>query len=92
MFSPGVDAGLGCNGGKAWFGWPSSSRIEELREAWFDAPNLEAQRTLAARIQERAFEDLPYYPLGLYYNPTAYRADLTGVLDGGPFFWNVRRS
>jgi hypothetical protein len=47
--------------------------------------------TLAGRIQEQAFEDLPYYPLGLYYNPTAYRADLIGVLDGGPFFWNVRR-
>jgi peptide/nickel transport system substrate-binding protein len=92
MFSPGVNAGLRCNGDQAWFGWPSSSRIEELRESWFDAPNLAAQRTLAERIQEQAFEDLPYYPLGLYYNPTAYRTDLTGVLDGGPFFWNVRRS
>jgi peptide/nickel transport system substrate-binding protein len=91
MFTPGVNAGLRCNGGQAWFGWPSSSRIEELREAWFDAPNLAAQRTLAGQIQEQAFEDLPYYPLGLYYNPTAYRADLIGVLDGGPFFWNVRR-
>jgi peptide/nickel transport system substrate-binding protein len=53
MFSPGVDAVLRCNGGQAWFGWPSSSRIEELREAWFDAPNVAAQRTLAGRIQGR---------------------------------------
>jgi peptide/nickel transport system substrate-binding protein len=38
-----------------------------------------------------AFEDVPYYPLGLYYNPTAFRSDLTGIVRGGPFFWNVRR-
>ena len=33
-----------------------------------------------------------YYPLGLYYNPTAYRGDLSGIVNGGPFFWNVRRT
>ena len=54
MFSPGVTAALRCNGGHAWFGWPSSPRIEESREAWFDAPNLATQRTLAERIQEQA--------------------------------------
>jgi peptide/nickel transport system substrate-binding protein len=63
-----------------------------LREQWFDAPNLGAQETLAAQIEGQAFEDVPYYPLGLYYNPTAYRADLIGVVNGGPFFWNVQRT
>jgi peptide/nickel transport system substrate-binding protein len=47
---------------------------------------------LAAEIQGQAFEDVPYYPLGLYYNPTAYRGDLSGIVNGGPFFWNVRRT
>lgn len=41
---------------------------------------------------EKAFENLPYYPLGLYSNPTAYCNDLTGVLNAGPLFWNVRRN
>ena len=85
---PAVDAVLRCNGAQAWFGWPSSSRIEALREAVVRRPDLATQSTLAARIQAQAFEDPPYYPLGFYYSPTAYRADLIGALDGGPFFWN----
>ena len=92
FFSPAAHSPLRGNGAQAWFGWPSSPKIEALREQWFDAPDLGAQETLAAEIQAQAFEDVPYYPLGLYYNPTAYRADLSGVVNGGPFFWNVRRT
>jgi peptide/nickel transport system substrate-binding protein len=92
FFSPAAHSPLRGNGAQAWFGWPSSPKIEALREQWFDAPNQGAQEALAAQIQGQAFEDVPYYPLGLYYNPTAYRADLTGVVNGGPFFWNVRRT
>jgi peptide/nickel transport system substrate-binding protein len=92
FFSPAAHSPLRSNGAQAWFGWPSSPRIEALREQWFDAPDLAIQKTLAAEIQAQAFEDVPYYPLGLYYNPTAYRADLSGVLNGGPFFWNARRA
>jgi peptide/nickel transport system substrate-binding protein len=90
--SPAVNSSLRSNGAQAWFGWPTSPRIEALREQWFDAPDLAAQQTLAAEIQGQAFEDVPYYPLGLYYNPTAYRGDLSGIVNGGPFFWNVRRT
>jgi peptide/nickel transport system substrate-binding protein len=92
VFSPAVNSTLRSNGAQAWFGWPSSPRIEALREQWFDAPDLAAQQTLAAEIQVQAFEDVPYYPLGLYYNPTAYRSDLSGIVNGGPFFWSVRRT
>jgi hypothetical protein len=50
-------------------------------------------KKLAAEIQEQAFIDVPYYPLGINFNPTAFRSDLTGVLtaSGTPLFWNVRR-
>jgi len=39
----------------------------------------------------QAFEDVPYVPLGAHYSPSAYRADLDGVLTGFPMFWNLRR-
>jgi peptide/nickel transport system substrate-binding protein len=90
--SPAAHAPLRSSGAQAWFGWPTSPRIEALREQWFDASDPETQQTLAGAIQAQAFEDVPYYPLGLYYNPTAYRSDLSGILNGGPFFWSVRRS
>jgi peptide/nickel transport system substrate-binding protein len=81
------------NGGEAGAaaGWPSSPRIEALRGQWLDAPDVTDQRKIAAEIQAQAFIDVPYFPLGTWYAETAFRSDLTGVLDGQALFWNVRR-
>ena len=65
--------------------------MESLRNAWFDAKTLPEQKKIAEQMQLQAFEDVPYIPLGQSIPPTAYRRDITGVLDGHPFFWNVRR-
>jgi peptide/nickel transport system substrate-binding protein len=43
-------------------------------------------------MQAQAFQDVPYYPLGVFYPATAYRKSLTGVLDGYSLFYNVRRA
>jgi peptide/nickel transport system substrate-binding protein len=90
--TPGTNLPLRGNDGQAWFGWPTSPRLEELREQWFDAPDLAAQKSIAVEIQRQAFRDVPYYPLGLAYFPTAHRADLRDVPNGIPAFWSVRRS
>jgi len=52
---------------------------------------LAAQRQIAARMQDQAFVDVPYMPVGQFFQPTAYRRTLTGVLNGFATFWNVRR-
>ena len=65
--------------------------MESLRNAWFGAKTLPEQKKIAEQMQLQAFEDVPYIPLGQSIPPTAYRRDITGVLDGHPFFWNVRR-
>ena len=80
------------NGKAAAPGWPTSAKIEELRDAWFKAPDLAAQKPLAEQMQLQVFQDVPYIPLGQYFQPTAYQANLTGVLPGNPVFWNIRRS
>jgi peptide/nickel transport system substrate-binding protein len=80
------------NGKAAAPGWPNSPKIEELRDAWFKAPDLAAQQSLARELQLQAFQDLPYIPLGQYLQPTAYQANLTGVLAGNPVFWNIKRA
>ena len=43
-----------------------------------------------AELQQVAFQEVPYYPLGLYRQPTAYRKQITGVNRGTATFWNVR--
>jgi peptide/nickel transport system substrate-binding protein len=80
------------NGPEATVGWPTAPKLEALREAWLAAPDLAAQKSLAAELQRQAFEDVPYIPLGQYFAPTAYQANLQGVLSGNPVFWNVRRA
>lgn len=92
MFNPGVHQSLRGHGQQAWFGWPTIPRIEELRQAWFDAPDQAAQQAVARQIQEVAFQEVPYLPLGQYFQATAYRRGLTGVLKGLPLFWNVQRA
>jgi peptide/nickel transport system substrate-binding protein len=80
------------NGKSASPGWANSPKIEELRDAWFKAPDLAAQQALTRQLQLQAFEDVPYIPLGQYFQPTAYQSNLTGVLPGNPVFWNIRRA
>jgi peptide/nickel transport system substrate-binding protein len=78
------------NDGSAWPGWCTSPRLEELRNAWFDAPGTEAQRKVCQDMQLQCMVDVPSVPLGQYIQPTAYRNNVTGVLNGFATFWNVR--
>jgi peptide/nickel transport system substrate-binding protein len=90
-FGPATNVTLRCNGAEAWPGWPSSPRIEALREQWLDTADVPGQQRICGDIQQQAFDDVPYIPLGQYFAPTAYRTNLTGILNGFPLFWNVRR-
>jgi peptide/nickel transport system substrate-binding protein len=92
MINPAGHVFLRGNGKAATVGWPTSPKIEELRDAWFKAPDLAAQKILADKLQLQAFEDVPYIPLGQSFIPTAYQANLTGMLQGSPVFWNIQRS
>ncbi len=83
---------LRANGEQAWIGWPTDLRIEQLRDQWFDTPDVPAQAALCAEIQREAFQSVPYIPMGQYLQPTAYRTDLQGVLNGFALFWNVKRA
>ena len=40
FFTPASHLPLRGNGKGAWFGWPDDPKIEALREAWFNAPDL----------------------------------------------------
>ena len=89
--NPAVHISMRGNGEAAAPGWPTSPGIEAGREQWLSAPDLAAQQAVCRGIQEQAFTDVPYYPLGAFLQPTAYRTDaITGLSDGFATFWNVR--
>jgi len=73
-------------------GWPTSPRIEALRAAWLDTGNLDEQRRICIELQMQLWQDVPYIPMGEYWQSTAYRKDLLGVLPGCfAVFYGVRR-
>jgi len=82
--------GNGTNG--AWFGWPTVPKIEQLRDAWFDAPDLDAQKKIAREIQQVALDEVIYVPLGAYLSIMAMRRNLTDRVKGPPIFWDIKRS
>jgi len=80
------------NGANAWFGWPTSPRIEDLRTAWFEAPDDAARKRATDAIQVAVWDEVPYVPLGQFFQPAAMREGVTGVLDSPfPIFWNARK-
>ncbi|MBE9603932.1 ABC transporter substrate-binding protein [Acetobacteraceae bacterium H6797] len=89
-FDPASHLGLRGNGDKAWFGWPNAPKLEELRQAWFQAPDLDAQKKIAEQIQLDFWQEVPYLPLGVFYQPTVYNRKLTGIRSGFPQFYDVK--
>ena len=83
---------LRANGDKAWFGWASDGKLEALRAQWLDAPDLDAQKKIAAQIQEEGFVSVPFIPTGQFVIPTAFRKNLKGVVPAPVvFLWNVEK-
>ncbi len=81
------------NGFDGWFGWPTSPRIEALRDAWFDAPDLAAQQKICQQIQLLVWQEVPYIPVGQWFIPTALRTNLVDVVKAPfPIFWGARKT
>jgi peptide/nickel transport system substrate-binding protein len=80
------------NGEAGMMGWPSSPKIEQLRQQWIAAPDLAAQQDIARQLQLQALTDVPYVPLGQNFYDTAYRPDITGMPTGFVMFWGVHRT
>lgn len=91
MLDPVSHLGLRAHGTRAWFGWPNSPALEDLRTAWLAAPDQAGQQRIAQAIQGQFWQDLPYLPLGEYSRMTAYRRTLTDIPVGFPSFWSIRR-
>ena len=98
-FTGGIDAGtpgnnnlLRGNGPDAYNGWPVAPKLESLRDEWLASDDPGQQRALCRQIQDQAWEDVPFLPLGSYDQPTAYKSNLTHMLKGLILFTEVRRS
>ena len=93
MLDPALNQSLRTNGDAAWFGWPKDDKLEALRSQWMRATDSEARQEIAAAIQERAFEIVPYIPTGQWKTKTAYRKSLKDMVHGPVIFqWGVEKA
>lgn len=73
-------------------GWPTDPELERLRGEWFQATDEAKRKELADKIQQRAFETVPFVPTGQYRARAAYRTWLKGRLDAPiAFLWNIEK-
>ena len=90
-YDPAQHTYLRGNGMAAGRGWPTSEKLESLRNDWLFAPDAQERKAIAARMQEQAFIDVPFIPLGQILQPTVFRRNVSGVLSGYALFWNVKK-
>ena len=84
---------LRADGKAAYDGWPESWKIEDLRRRWLEAGDPDAERRIAADLQKQVWIDVPFIPMGEYWQTTAYRKDITGAIPGCfTVFYNVKRA
>lgn len=81
------------NGKEAWFGWPTSPEIEDLRQQFATTDDDDALKDIAAQVQNLAMDNVAVVPLGEFAVVAAARSSLKGILDAPvPVFWNVEKT
>jgi len=71
-------------------GWACDPELETLVDRWMREPDAAKRHALIEQIQARAFESVPYVPFGQFFQPIAFRNNVTGVLQAGlPVYWNI---
>jgi peptide/nickel transport system substrate-binding protein len=73
-------------------GWPDIPLLETLRENWLNALTATEQKHLAAEMQAQMFRDVPYVPLGVWFQPTCHRKDIVDIEPGWPVMHGVRKA
>ena len=72
---------------------PSDDKLEALRTEWLKTSDSEARQEIAVKIQQRAFETLPYIPTGQWSPVTADRKNIKGIIIAPALFmWNVEKA
>ncbi len=89
--NPSVHAYLrGAGAGGQW-GWPDSPALEAMRATWFKGVTPEEERRLGEQMQRQAFQDVPYMPTGIFFQPTAHHRAITGLQKMFALFYGVSR-
>ena len=69
----------------------SNAEARALTTQWLAAPDAAGQDKAAKALSHVAMTDVAVTAVGQWYGKTAFRREITGVLQGvSPYPWNVR--
>ena len=72
LVDPAVPA-IRANGPDAWIGWPTSPVVEQLYQAWFQAPDPAGRLAIAREMQVQTWQDAPWTPPAPVFPPAVVR-------------------
>ncbi|WP_291385215.1 MULTISPECIES: ABC transporter substrate-binding protein [Achromobacter] len=88
LLNPIVNANLDGRGEGGYPGWTKDDTIQRLRAEFESVTGLDAQKRVAAEIQQRAYEQVMFVPLGGYSEFKAYDKKFDGMVAAPlPLFW-----
>jgi len=87
--SPLTNPNFDARGLEGYTGFVDDPKTEELKAEFQRAGSLEERQAIAAEMQERAYDQVFYIPLGNYYAYSAERADATQVRSPFPVGWGT---
>ena len=92
VLNPAIHTGVTGACDKAWFGWPCDKKLQELGKAWIGEADPAKQKQIAIEVQRRAYEYVPYIITGQFFEPSAHRKELKGVIQAPSLFlWNISK-
>lgn len=76
---------------KGWPGAPNDAQLERYRVAYSQTTDPQAKRQIAEKVQERILAIGALGTLGQFFEPVAFRDNLTGITSPIQFYWTLGR-
>lgn len=84
---------LSGKGEKAWFGWPTDSKLETLKGQFLATLDENERKTLADQIQLEALNNGVITPLGDYKPLLAHRKNVSGIVHAiTNVYWGIKKA
>lgn len=91
--NPGAQPAFYTTGDRAWFGWPKSDEVQSKIDAWFAAPNQDAEKQAVREINKASMDFVTFIPTGFFKGYQAWRKNIGGVVKAPfPVMWDVSKS
>ena len=91
---PSTNVMLRANGDKAWFGWPSDDKLEELRTQWIKASDIRRRaRKSPPRSNSAPSRSCPMFRPGNSLSRPPLRKNIKGYISAPAIFmWNIEKT